>query len=425
MSFVYTSNSPEYLNYIAHTKTRNDILNDPRLCILLEDPHIKDNMELALLYRAAQYGDYEAKKEFIGFFLANGPELDTDTIMYFREKILHNKTYTNIYHSEFKDIAIVDNLRINTYLKDTTDTNDALNCLSNPCDYLGPFSSSIGLMGDDRNFNNLGNLFSRLNGENEEGESDENARLWGNIPSHMFSKLIPNLSKAYSTMMAGMAASASDFSKKLKNAGLSKDATTAGDPKAENMAKDISSAIKVNIVSNLGDCSRIWENMRRLRAYDPAANAKKPFEAVSKKTVDGNPAPNYTPRTDVELKAKPITVQDAPSGTSNRRADASSNDINTLETRYKDTYSYYKYLIENHHSKLDVSDLHIMEDFIKAMDKYLKGEAEELPRSAGLSKSYKDLEKGWSRGYKGIIKEKDESLVTVRDRKGNISDNWG
>lgn len=321
MSFVYSSNSPEFLNYIAHTKTRNDILNDPRLCVLLEDPHIKDNMELALLYRAAQYGDYEAKKEFIGFFLANGPELDTDTIMYFREKILHNKTYFNIYNTEFKDIATIDDLRIHTYFKGTTDTDSALNCLSNPCDYLGPFSSSIGLMGDDRNFNNLGNLFSRLNDKN--GETEENNRLWGNIPAHMFSKLIPNLSKAYSTMMAGMAASASEFSKKLKNAGLSSDATTAGDPKAEDMAKDISSAIKVNIVSNLGDCSRIWENMRRLRVYDSAANTKKPFEAISKKTPDGNPAPNYITKTDVDLKAQPISVENASSGTSNIKSDIS------------------------------------------------------------------------------------------------------
>ena len=62
MSFVYSSNSPEFLNYIAHSKTRADIVNDPSLCVLLEDPHIKDNMEAALLYRDAQNGDYEAKK---------------------------------------------------------------------------------------------------------------------------------------------------------------------------------------------------------------------------------------------------------------------------------------------------------------------------------------------------------------------------
>ena len=46
----------------------DEILNDPELCVLLNDPHIKDNMELALLYRAAQYGDYDAKKEFVKIF---------------------------------------------------------------------------------------------------------------------------------------------------------------------------------------------------------------------------------------------------------------------------------------------------------------------------------------------------------------------
>ena len=108
MSFVYRSNSPEFLNYVAYSKTRNDIINDPRLCVILEDPDIKENMELALLYREAQYGNYESKKTFVGYFLANGPELDTDTIMYYREKILHNKTYTDIYRTEFSDISIVD-----------------------------------------------------------------------------------------------------------------------------------------------------------------------------------------------------------------------------------------------------------------------------------------------------------------------------
>ena len=122
MSFVYSSNSPEFLNYVASCKTREELQNDPRLCVLLEDPHIKDNMELALLYRAAQYGDYAAKKEFVGFFLANGPELDTDTIMFFREKIMHSPVYMEIYKYEFSDITVVDELRIEKYNKQTTDS---------------------------------------------------------------------------------------------------------------------------------------------------------------------------------------------------------------------------------------------------------------------------------------------------------------
>lgn len=318
MSYVYTSNSPEYLNYIAHTKTRNDIINDPRLCVLLEDPDIKDNMELALKYREAQYGDMDKKIEFVGFFLANGPELDTDTIMYFREKILHNNIYTSIYLDNFKNIETIDDLRINVYNKDTTDTNDKLNCLSNPCDYLGPFSSSIGLMSDDRNFNTLGNVFARLNGiQDDDEDPDESTRTWGNIPQHMFSKLIPSLGKAYRTMMASMSESIGEFTNKIRGTDIAKDTATFGDPKAEGRAKDISSAIRVNIISNLGDCSRIWEQMRRLRFYDPSSNAKEPFDAISKKTVDGIPEPNYIPQTDVELKPSPIGAKDSQEGTTN------------------------------------------------------------------------------------------------------------
>ena len=310
MAFVYSSNSPEFLNYVASCKTRNDIKNDPRLCVLLEDPHIKDNMELALLYREAQYGDYNAKKEFLGFFLANGPELDTDTIMYFREKIMHSPLYMEIYKHEFSSISIIDTLRIEKYNKDTTDSNDSMNCLQNPCEYLGPFSSSIGLMGDDRNFNTLSNMFSRITSPAEEGkEKDTSSTTWGNIRQHVISKIIPDIEKGYRTMMGNMSSSFEEFSKKLQKSGLQKEVATVGDSKAEERAKDISAAVKVNVVSNLGDCARIWENMRRLRVYDPSKNAKKPFNGnISKKTPDGNPVNTYSTSTDVELKPAQSTA---------------------------------------------------------------------------------------------------------------------
>lgn len=304
MSFVYSSNSPEFLNYIAHSKTRNDILNDPKLCVLLEDPHIKDNMELALLYRAAQYGNYEDKKEFLGFFMANGPELDTDTIMYFREKILHNSVYMEIYRHEFSNISIIDNLRTEKYGKDTSDTNDLKNCLQNPCDYLGPFSSSIGLLGDDKNFNTLSNVFSRITSDSDNKEST----TWGNIRQHVVSKIIPNIEKSYRVMMGNMSSSFAEFGQKLNKIGLGKETQTVGDAKAEEKASDIASAVKVNVISNLGDCARIWENMRRLRVYDSSKNAKAPLATVGNKTADGNPVVNYNTPTDVDLKPQQLTA---------------------------------------------------------------------------------------------------------------------
>ena len=315
MSFIYTSNSPEFLNYVASCKTRNDIINDPRLCVLLEDPHIKDNMELALLYNAAQYGDYEAKKEFVGFFLANGPELDTDTLVFFRERILNNPMYMEVYRSErFYDLTVIDDLRINTYGKNTTNSSDDANCLENPCEYLGPFSSSIGLMGDDKNFNTLSNVFARItssNGEDskekkgtsKEGNEVSESTTWGNIRQHVIGKIIPDVEKSYRTLMANMSGSFADFSKKLKDSGLQKETNTVGDNQAEQMAKDIAAAVKVNVVSNLGDCSRIWEQMRRLRVYDPSKNTKGPINtSISNKSVDGTPKKNYTSLDDTSLK---------------------------------------------------------------------------------------------------------------------------
>lgn len=308
MSFVYSSNSPEFLNYIAHSKTRADIVNDPSLCVLLEDPHLKDNMETAFLYKDAQNGDYDAKKEFLGYFLANAPELDTDTIIYFRDKIINNPVYMEIYRNEFPDISYVDDLRVNKYGKDTSDTDDALNCLQNPCEYLGPFSSSIGLMGDDRNFNTISNVLARItSGEDDIGTTT----TWGNIRQHAVSKIIPDVERGYRTLMAGISQSFAELAKKFKDAGISKELQTVGDAKAESRAKDISSAVKVNVVSNLGDCSRIWENMRRLRVYDPSKNAKKPLATVGNKTPDGIPKLTYTPMTDVDL----CVLDDSPSPT--------------------------------------------------------------------------------------------------------------
>lgn len=322
MSFIYTSNSPEFLNYVASSKTRNDIINDPGLCVLLEDPHIKDNMELALLYNAAQYGDYEAKKEFLGFFLANGPELDTDTIMFFREKIINNPAYMEVYKGErFYDLSVIDDLRINEYNKRTTNSSDEANCLENPCEYLGPFSASIGLIGDDRNFNTLSNVFARITSSNnkedsnkqkevtKEGEEENETTTWGNIRQHVIGKIIPDIEKSYRSLMANMSSSFAEFSKKLKDNGLEKETNTVGDKQAEQIAKDISSSVKVNIVSNLSDCSRIWEQMRRLRVYDPSKNTKGPIDtSISNKNVDGTPKRTYNNLDDTALKPSTPTI---------------------------------------------------------------------------------------------------------------------
>jgi hypothetical protein len=321
MSFLYSTNSPDYLNYIAHTKTRFDILNDPRLCVLLEDPYIKDNMELALLYKKAQYGNYEDKREFIGYFLANGPELDTDTIMYFREKILHSPTYSDIYYNEFRDIAKIDDLRINTYGKDTTDTNDLLNCLQNPCDYLGPFSANLGKMGDSNEYATFTAIISKFwkeiyedSGASSESDvMDKAGAVAIPIAKHLYGKLSPKILEAAGMVTNSILGNWYDFGKKCRDSeikGMKDWFKPVGDPRIVDWAKDVSTSIKANTIRDLGDCHRIWEKMRRFRFYDQTKNVQQPADLpAGSKTALGTPGPGENSPTDSSLIASQRMIQ--------------------------------------------------------------------------------------------------------------------
>lgn len=96
-------------------------------------------MELALAFNNAENGGYEDKREFIQYLLANGPELDAGTIMYYRNIILNDPEYDFIANTEFNDISVIDDARENVYGKKINKDN----CFKNPCNYLGPFSVTM------------------------------------------------------------------------------------------------------------------------------------------------------------------------------------------------------------------------------------------------------------------------------------------
>lgn len=350
MSFVYSSNSPYFLDYLASCKTRNEILNDPQLCVLLNDPHIKDNMELAILAREADYGDYDKKVEFVGFFLANGPELDTDTIMHYRKKILLNYTYSRIAKEEFSDMSKVDDLRVNVYGKETTESaaakgeEDDGNCFKNPCDYLQPISAMIGMLGDSENFKTISNIFARNNKESEEAKKEEKKdkkdkkgtaekakeagekavngdepsnSIWGNIRKHVSSRIIPEFNRGYRLMLKNMGVQAEELKEKAKKVNMEKETQTIGDSEAEKVAENIAPAVKMNIFANMGDCARLWEHMRRLNLYDPSKNAKGPIDDAdlnTKKTIQGTPKNAPTTRNDNALANKARNTQTSGAG---------------------------------------------------------------------------------------------------------------
>lgn len=306
MSYIYTSNSPEYLAYIASVYTRDEIKNNPRLCALLENPYIKDNMELALSHREAELGGADEKRNFIESLIANGPELDTDTIMYYREKVLVDNEYYNIYITEINNnFERIDTARKEKYGKSV----DLSNCFTQPCNYLGPFSSSIGLIGDSNNFRTLSNMFASLfsddnsSSEQKDGESNEDNAIWGQVKQHLWNRLIPDVQSAFTQINAHLQKSYTDFAKNVKESGFGDIALSAGDPNAIKRAEIIATPTKVNVFSQLGDCARMWEQMRRLNLYDPNQNKKAPIaEVVGKKTTDGTPTSNVETVTDNSLK---------------------------------------------------------------------------------------------------------------------------
>lgn len=348
MSLIYSSNSPQFLEYIASCKTREDLINDPALCILLNDPHIKDNMELAFLAREADYGDRAKKSEFIGFFLANGPELDTDTIMFYRNKILMSYAYSSIAKEEYGDMRVVDKLRVEKYGKEI-DTGDAEedeekkgssnNCFKNPCDYLQPLNAALGMIGDSENFKTIGNIFARKNRESQEekdknkntGKDNKNNKdnkdnkdnknteessgtsdsVWGNIRKHVSSRIIPSFQSGYRVMMKTLGNQMTSLTEKNRKAGIQNEVTSVGDSNAEEIAETISGTVKTNIFANMGDCARMWEHIRRLNPYDPTQNTKGPADVMSVKSnrmAEGTPRNMPGSRTENNERQAPATT---------------------------------------------------------------------------------------------------------------------
>lgn len=336
----YKTNSADYLDYVASVKTREQIAADPRLCVFLNNPYIKDNMEIALLYNAAKTGDYVDKMAFVEYFMCNGPELDTDSLMHYRTKISLDPVCTEIAYSYYNDSDYLRQLRKSKYNKDEDDDND--NCFTNPCFYMGRFSSAVGkhatfenaasmwnsfadafsssasdknsaidaLKSDatpsaPKNGSLLGGLMGGLadttqntvsgflgtnnkdaiqpsrSGEPESSPMSVEKHLWGWIPSS-----IKNGIGAFESLCD---ANYKDFCIKLQNAG-NFNAEQYGDPLACAFARKKEILINSNIKRQMADCARMWDHAKRFEIYNPSQNAYSPIsqsQVVGSKQTNG------------------------------------------------------------------------------------------------------------------------------------------
>ena len=314
--FAYKTNSSDYLDYVAASLTREEILNDPDLCFLLENPYIKDNMEVALAWNAAKFGDYEDKYNFVEYYLCNGPELDADTLLHYRALAQADPVVMEIAYSYFSDVSVLSDIRETKYGKKKN--GDWTDCFKNPCFYLGDFSGVMGSMGDNKNVDTYFNVLSEqwnatfnkkelIKKKQEElikqGREKEAAEVGDNFSSdssalklsvagnkilkpnvegfdttkgragtspssdHLSSKIRPEYSKGWATIGQNIfrndVAFAQDCAKVTKWSCPLK----FGDWMGRSVAQQVDLLDKANVARMLGDCFRMWTQVRNLRVF--------------------------------------------------------------------------------------------------------------------------------------------------------------
>ena len=350
--FAYKTNSAEYLDYVAATLTREQIQNDPDLCILLENEYIKDNMEIAIRYNASKYGDYQDKYDFVEYLVCNGPELDADSLLHYRDKVYNDPVCLEIAYSYLSDVDNIKEIRDKKYKKTVDD------CFSNPCFYLGRFSALMGSTGDYENtlsvFTIMANkLHDKANKsyalekeslmkelqqakispeqyaekikelEDKIKEVDEKIstipdsvikpkpvdeeqeRTWKEVLSSHFKGVIPtSISKGWLLMGKQILENNTEFTDEMfvNNTKCLWNATMVSDWMSYPLSKTIDLVSKANVNRHLGDCARMWSQVRNLRlfSYENSFGQITADQIVGKTNVDGTPQdivniPNPTP----------------------------------------------------------------------------------------------------------------------------------
>lgn len=307
----YKTNSPQYLDYIASCKTKQQILDDPRLCVLLNDPTIKENMELACAYNEAEWGDLQSKIEFVEYFFCNGPELDADTLIYYAKKIKLDDDYTAIANYYFNDMDKVDMIREQKYGKKKNKDN----CFSQPCNYLQRFGAGIGLMGDKNNSQKPGNAAAEQMAYDAEiqkvrkayadegrewkeadkekfdkewkekhknviapkSDPEEKMSSWCRVKQHLYKWFVPSTFQAICSMSSYKDEQMQEHVNNIRDAHLSHYCRNSGDPYAISFQKRTELQIKANVKRSMGDCARLWEHARRLKMFSIAQNTATPI----------------------------------------------------------------------------------------------------------------------------------------------------
>lgn len=293
---IYSSNSPYYLQYVASTLTREQVINDPLYCHLLEDPDIKDDLEIAYRYQEAKTGGYPEKKEFIQYLLCNGPEMDAQTIFYYRDIILNDNELYSIYNYEFSyNLPTLQmNLRESVYNKSTSASDNKKNCFSDPGAYLGPFNIAVGLGTNVREWQNPRNVYSKLVKEKqeerrkaaekkkkaeEEKKGDGAKKLKPTsfpVNERGLKNCTPEATTEATKIMTATTVAAADNVENNDDA-VNEIGINSGDAAAIETAEEIQDGIQLTLYSTMGDMARLYNFGKNYSDFDPNKNKKTPL----------------------------------------------------------------------------------------------------------------------------------------------------
>lgn len=385
--FAYKTNSPQYLDYIASVKSRKEIEADPDLCLLLENPYIKDNMEMAIRWAKAKTGDYQDKYDFLEYFMCNGPELDADTILHYRAKSFNDPVVMEIAYSYFSSPESQREIREKRKNKFGKNLDD---CFQNPCFYLGRFTPQMGALGDETAtegiFTYMANLFNseevkkrRLTDivkrklSNNEISTEAADALIDKINKNTLTddekkNLVPKQQTHFNAvgnsntqnrtftqwfksgcakLMKDILDGTDEFANELiENTNCITNANNIGDWMAHAIQEKISIITKANVKRRLGDCARLWSQLRNFNMFDPTTNKFGPISF--EQTVDGvtpigtrlnvlvNGAPNVS-----DASATVSHAADATAVAANTQTQPASDNADALEALHASEFSGY------------------------------------------------------------------------------------
>lgn len=250
--FIYKIPTVDKLLQIC--KNREYVQNNPDLCKLLEDPMLKDDTELAIRYNEYKQGKPDSAKEFVEYYFTHGPELDTNTLIEWRDRILSDPELYEYADTQIDIVKVQDNKKKN---KDYSWVGDLIDCLNNPCQYLKPISTSMACLGDSTAKYNLKNT-----------AGNDSVHTLVDLPEEIIHKMPLPIIKGVSQLTSMISDQMGCINAMIsKNGKASKE-----DPYIIQRSELIGSDVMADIASRFGDCFRIAEFLKRYNPYNRGMN---------------------------------------------------------------------------------------------------------------------------------------------------------